>query len=153
MIEMKARKGDITKAESGLILHQVNCQGVMGAGVARAIRNKWPEVYTEYTEFCDTHYGSHGDGLLGSFSITPVKHNIWVGNLFGQKFFGRGQRYTSYDALDSSLKLAADWCNSHCVTDIHFPQIGCGLGGGEWWIVENLIQGNLKDFNLTYWTL
>ena len=150
---MKTRKGDITKAESGLILHQVNCQGVMGAGVARAIRNKWPEVYTDYAKFCDSLYGRNGESLLGEFSVTQVESNTWVGNLFGQQFFGRVDKYTSYDALDIALKLAADWCHCRSVVDIHFPQIGCGLGGGEWWIVENLIQGNLKDFNLTYWTL
>ena len=39
---------DITTERHGLIIHGVNCQGVMGSGVALAIRNKWPVVYDEY---------------------------------------------------------------------------------------------------------
>ena len=39
---------DITKSNADYICHQVNCQGVMGSGVAKAIRDKWPQVYEEY---------------------------------------------------------------------------------------------------------
>ena len=31
-----------------VICHQVNCQGVMGAGIAKQIRARWPEVYEDY---------------------------------------------------------------------------------------------------------
>lgn len=33
-------KGDLLKAEETFIAHQVNCKGVMGAGVAKQIKNK-----------------------------------------------------------------------------------------------------------------
>lgn len=35
---------DITTVEKGVIMHQVNCQNVMGAGVAKAIYLKHPLV-------------------------------------------------------------------------------------------------------------
>lgn len=41
-------KGDITKSDCKYICHQVNCRCKMGSGVAKAIRTKWPVVYTEY---------------------------------------------------------------------------------------------------------
>ena len=43
-------KGDITKSNCDIICHQVNCQGKMNSGVAKAIRAKWPKVYEESCE-------------------------------------------------------------------------------------------------------
>ena len=37
-------KKDITTIEKGVIMHQVNCQNVMGAGVAKALYTKHPKV-------------------------------------------------------------------------------------------------------------
>ena len=45
---LKYIKGDITEIESGIICQQTNCQGVMGSGLAKAIRDKWPKVFDEY---------------------------------------------------------------------------------------------------------
>jgi len=42
--------GDILKVKSGFIVHQVNCQKVMGGGLALAIRKKWPIVYERYKD-------------------------------------------------------------------------------------------------------
>ena len=33
------------------ICQQVNCKGVMGAGLAMQIRSQWPVVYQRYLEF------------------------------------------------------------------------------------------------------
>ena len=41
-------KKDILSITEGIIGHQVNTQGVMGAGLALKIREKYPQVYEEY---------------------------------------------------------------------------------------------------------
>ena len=35
-----------------IVLHQVNCMGVMGAGFAKYVRNTFPDCYTQYKEHC-----------------------------------------------------------------------------------------------------
>lgn len=45
-------RGDILLANTAEICHEVNCQILMGSGVAKAISTKWPEVKLEYHEFC-----------------------------------------------------------------------------------------------------
>lgn len=57
--------GNILDSGAAVICHQVNCQGKMNSGVAKAIREKWPEVYTRYR----TKYECEVD-LLGQ--IQPV---------------------------------------------------------------------------------
>ena len=50
-MSIKHVKGDIlttpTRNEDTVICHQVNCCGVMGAGLAKQIRDKWPVVFDE----------------------------------------------------------------------------------------------------------
>lgn len=43
--------GNLLDIESGIIAHQVNCKGVMGAGLAKQIRLKYPIVYQAYIEW------------------------------------------------------------------------------------------------------
>lgn len=88
---------DITIITRGIILHQVNCKGVMGCGVALAIRNKWPKVYEKYRE----HYQK---AKLGMIQIIPIKDDLFVVNLFAQDRYGREKRHTNYDAVESCLK-------------------------------------------------
>jgi O-acetyl-ADP-ribose deacetylase (regulator of RNase III) len=61
--------GDILNAKENIICHQVNCQGVMGSGLAKQIKNKYPNVYAKYKKFCEENKGS----CLGCFQILKLK--------------------------------------------------------------------------------
>ena len=98
---------DITTVDFGVIVHQVNCQGVMGSGVAKAIRDKWPQVFTsyysKYQKFC-----IEGKSLLGEIDVCPINEHLFVVNLFGQEDFRQSVvtnklRYTSYGAWEKAL--------------------------------------------------
>ena len=43
-------KGDLLEADLDYYCHQVNCQGKMGSGIAKSIKEKWPIVYDKYIE-------------------------------------------------------------------------------------------------------
>lgn len=45
---LKFEKGNIVTGDYLIFCHQVNCKRKMGSGLARQIRNKYPEVYSEY---------------------------------------------------------------------------------------------------------
>ena len=42
---------NILAVKHGIIVHQINCQGVMGCVIELQIRQKWPEVYQHYKAF------------------------------------------------------------------------------------------------------
>ena len=48
MTEIKVIKGDILSVETGVVVHGVNYQSVFGAGLDKQIRQKYPEVCSEY---------------------------------------------------------------------------------------------------------
>ena len=143
--------------KSGLILQQVNCQGVMGSGVAAAIRRRWPVVYDEYVQFVGRASNEFGQGahLLGNMQVVSVEPGLSVVNLFSQQYYGRtGERFTSYDALDTSLAELRKFMDSRDIPqeDVHHPLIGSGLGGGNWPIISGIIQHRL-GYHTTLWTL
>ena len=45
-------EGDLLKTNVEVIIHQTNCKGVMGAGIALQIKNNYPEVFKYYVYFC-----------------------------------------------------------------------------------------------------
>ena len=44
----KYENSDLTYSNAEMICHQVNCQGKMGSGVAKAIKEKFPTAYQMY---------------------------------------------------------------------------------------------------------
>lgn len=42
------KEGNVFDSDADIICHQVNCQGVMGSGVAKEVRERYPEVYYAY---------------------------------------------------------------------------------------------------------
>lgn len=138
--------GDILNAKENIIVQQVNCQGVMGAGLAKKIRYKWPKVYTQYKDFCKTK-----NTLLGSVNVVDVsetKEVKYIVNLFGQEFYGRDKVYTNYIAFEKGLKLIMYNANKNNL-NIAIPyKIGCGLAGGNWDVIYALIVKNAKIYNV-----
>ena len=142
-------KGDLLTAK-GIILHGVNCQGVMGSGVAYAIRMKWPLVYQQYLRYVAAY--RPGQHLLGMTQYVPVDETVEVVNCFTQEFYGRdGKRYASYDALDRCMTRLSMVDRS---LPINFPKIGCGLGGLDWNVVKEIIDSRIPDtFEKNLWIL
>lgn len=133
--------GDLLDAPNGInvIVHQANTDGIMGAGIAKAIKDKWPEVYD-----ADKNYHvPFGSERLGWFSFANVKCNgerVGIVNLYGQRLkeLSRFGIPTDYDALlQSMMRLKDSLLMGYNLTGdlaiIGFPKgMGCGLGGGDW---------------------
>lgn len=155
----------VEEVKQGIILQQVNAQGVMGSGIAKEIREKWPIVWDDYSSIIKPTRSVHpgagaqhpgaGAQHLGKVIPVQVEPGLWVLNIVGQQFFGRdARRYTSYDALDVGLNEVAHFMDFHSIKgqDVHHPLMGCGLGGGAWGVVERLIETHLGT-ETALWTL
>ena len=144
--------GNLLTSNCDYICHQVNCQGVMGSGIAKQIREKWPWVFDSYRAYCD-RCKSRGESPLGAIWGVAIDSDIrssrWVVNMFGQDNYGYyGGRFTSYDAFAKCLEHMRD--NLPKDKTIGFPKnIGCGLGGGNWNVIYALIEEILgKDYEV-----
>lgn len=119
-------KKDITTVQLGIVIHGVNCQRVMGSGVALAIKTKWPEIYEAYMA------GIEGPNALGNIGVVNIDENLQVVNCYTQEYYGRdGQRYADLDAIGSCLYKVISLAYIQEMP-IYMPKIGCGLGGLSW---------------------
>lgn len=135
---------DLLTVKKGLILHQVNCCGVMGSGVALQIRNKYPIVYDKYMELCN-HYKSNLSKLLGVVQIVKINENLYVANLFAQKDYGSNKQYTNLDALKKCLL----YIRNTEFQDIALPyKMSSARGGANWDDVYTMINENLNNKNI-----
>lgn len=128
------------------ICQQVNCRGVMGAGLAMQIRSQWPVVYRRYLGLC---YGSDGN-KLGTYQEVLVEPKLYIVNLFGQNGYGRGERQTNYAALATALfSFFRDCAQKNQDAIIRLPYgLGCGLARGDWDTVLDIISDAAKAWNL-----
>lgn len=130
-------KGNLLEAKERYIVHQVNCRGVMGSGIAKQIKEKWPIVYEKYLEKC-----KQDSKLLGSVLPVSTDDGKIICNIFGQKNYGYG-RQTNYLALIGGLCKVFENAKS----DVAIPaNLGCGRGGADWIKIFNFIQTISEDF-------
>jgi O-acetyl-ADP-ribose deacetylase (regulator of RNase III) len=144
---IKIVEGNILDAPEEIIGHQVNCQGVMGAGLASQLRSKYPTLFPRYKEFVNGLPDK--ELLLGCTQVIKVDNYKYIANLFGQLKYGRGRLYTHYASLDYSLKLLKEKAKIHKLTVALPYGIGCGLAGGDWNIVYGMIEDAFEDYEVT----
>ena len=131
-------KGDILNVTEGIIVQQVNCKGVMGAGLAKQIRDKWPSVYDRYLD--KVYYSPKNEDLLGTTVWNKVDTNLFVASIFGQYDYGHGTKFTIYPALFKGLDYVFGMAEIDQIP-VYIPKgLGCGLAGGNWDFVEAYIK-------------
>lgn len=142
-------KGDIFTSNADFILHQVNCQGVMGSGVAKQVREQFPWVYNQYKQFCD-YSKAAGKNMLGTALGVYIDDSHMIINVFAQDNYGRdGKCYTDYDALRECLGKINRSCRGKTIAIPYL--MGCHRGGGDWDIVSKMIAEELVDCHVTLW--
>lgn len=118
--------GDLLQSNLPLIAHQTNCLGVMGAGIAKAIKNKWNSVYTQYVDICKNF--EYSKDLLGKCQICVTGEYSFTESVAPYE-----NRHTDYDALKKALLNLKAFCEDEEITEVGIPyKLGCGLAGGDW---------------------
>ena len=144
---MNIIKGDLIHlallGEFDVIIHGANCQCTMRSGIAKSIREKFPEVYEVDTK---TIKGSREK--LGTISFVKINNSsLVVVNAYTQFNYGRsGNQYVDYEAIRSAMKAIK---LAFPDKKIGYPKIGAGLGGGDWEIISKIINEELKGENHT----
>lgn len=134
-------KGDLLETDCKVIAHGVNCQNVMGSGVAKVLYTKWPVIKEAYHDYFIVNQIMDGSEVLGDIDDFTLDHDITFINCFTQEFYGyNGKKYVSYDAIYDCFKQIA----SH-YEEVAIPRIGCGLAGGNWEIVKRIINDAVGD--------
>jgi O-acetyl-ADP-ribose deacetylase (regulator of RNase III) len=127
----------------------------MGGGIAFQIARKYPEALKADREF-PIPVGSRE--RLGKFSVVEVKDPIvgrrLVFNLYGQFDFGRGRKFTQEDQLELAVRGMLKYLQENEDPEwvrIGFPYgMGAGLGGGDWSVIEEMLDRCSREFNMDF---
>ncbi|PUA28480.1 MAG: phosphatase [Cellvibrio sp. 79] len=135
-------------AEQGafdVIIHGCNCQCVMGAGIAKSIKELYPQAYAadRATEKGSLH-------KLGNYSKADTGKFIIVNAYTQFDWRGDGVK-VDYNAVRSVFKQIRKEFSGK---KIGYPKIGAGLANGNWELIEKIIMEELagEDHTLVNYT-
>jgi O-acetyl-ADP-ribose deacetylase (regulator of RNase III) len=116
-------QGSLFESPASVLVNAVNTMGVMGRGVAKQFRDIYPEMYSVYRRACERKELAVGGLLLHR---TPYKSVL----NFPTK---RHWLYPSkVEYIEAGLQTLATCYEQYGLTNIAFPQLGCGTGGLDW---------------------
>lgn len=141
-------KGDATKPVSEgnkIIVHICNDIGAWGAGFVLALSKQWkgPEQGYRYRNDPNKH-------KLGNVQYCAVENDIMVANMIAQHGTGPdkdGNPPIRYDALKKCLQ-DVNRVAQEIQASVHMPRIGCGLAGGDWSKVSEIVEETLEHVNI-----
>jgi len=166
--------GDLIKlalqGEFDVIAHGCNCYCIMGAGIAVEMKNTFecntfPLEDMEYKgdvnklgqiDYDTFTLSKHDLGETKLFSHSKVRNQFkqWtdlktfsVVNAYTQCRYGTsGGAPVDYEAITLCMrKMNYIFAGKH----IGLPKIGCGLAGGNWDIIKEIIQEELQNCDVT----
>ena len=149
---IKIIDGNLFDSQANIICHQVNCQGVMGSGVAAEVKQRYPHVFQAYRQdYLD------GKLKLGYVCFAEANQNQVIANMCGQDKFGYdGSVYTNYDKLRECLESVYEYARFEydVMPVIAFPyKMSCHRGGGDWNVVYKMIEDIFGSFDVEIWRL
>ena len=121
--------------------HGCNCQGSMGAGVARSIQAQYPEMYEEYRGRCKAEPRRFN---LGDCWLWKADERPWIFNLGTQEGYWRSR--ASYEAIEAALKEMRRQADAEGIASIAMPRIGVGYGGLSWKKVRAIVEAVFSDW-------
>ena len=135
-MNIEYRKGDLLESNIAAKTNAVNSLGFMGAGIAKAFRQKYPEMFEDYRQCCK-------DGYLQDRKTHFYKYKN--GDLIVNLVTVNDELKGEYDFIIQGLEETKNFLLENDINEIAFPPLGCGIGGLKKATVEDLIVDVFKD--------
>ncbi|WP_257292782.1 macro domain-containing protein [Endozoicomonas sp. ONNA1] len=123
------------------LINPVNTVGVMGAGLAKAFKTRYPTMFAVYQEHCRL-----GELQIGTIHQYKELGKPWIFNV-PTKIHWRQPSRREY--VERGLQQFARIYKNFPIQSVAFPPLGCGHGGLDWsTLVRPLMYHYLKDVEL-----
>lgn len=146
---MNTKKGDLIQlaieGEFDVIVHGCNCFCAMGAGIAKTIKQNFPEAYQADLNTIKGDKSKLGE-ITWSKSKTKSGELIVVNGYTQFHWKGRGRK-VDYEAVRLVFKNVK---KNFSGLKIGYPAIGAGLAGGDWEVISKIIEEELVGENHTF---
>jgi hypothetical protein len=121
------------------LVNTVNTVGIMGKGIAKTFRERYPLMFAEYKKLCDAQ------------KLTVGSLQLWKGNdhwvlNFPTKTTWRLPSELSY--IEMGLQTFVNNYEKTGIVSASFPPLGCGNGNLEWSDVRPVMERYLGKINI-----
>ena len=137
-------QGDLFKTEMETIVITVNCVGVMGKGIAKALKEHAKPAYDQYRELCDAGEMNLGKSVIYDTPIDDLEGKTIL--FFPTK--GHWRSRSELFQIKEGLKHFAENYDDMGIESIAFPALGCGNGGLNWNDVKPVMYEYLEDLDI-----
>jgi O-acetyl-ADP-ribose deacetylase (regulator of RNase III) len=127
-----------------IIAHVVNdgTSNWGGGGFASAVRRRFPEVAKDFQKWTSRN---RANLRLGKSRLCEAGPGIFVFSMVAQKGYGPSSKpRIRYEPLEQCLLDLAQEATARNAA-VQMPKIGCGLAGGRWSVVRELIEEALLE--------
>jgi len=131
---------DMFNSNAMALVNTINCMGVMGVGVAKKFKQKYPEMFMDYVKKCTAK-----EVTIGKLYLYPISSDRLIIN-FPTKNHWRYRSRIKY--IEAGLKDFINHYKDWKITSIAFPQLGCGNGGLKWSEVKPLMEKYLGNLDI-----
>jgi O-acetyl-ADP-ribose deacetylase (regulator of RNase III) len=127
---------DLFASPAQTLVNPVNTVGVMGAGLARAFRDRYPAMFREYQDLCRA-----GRLSIGTLHLWRGP-DCWVLNLPTKTSWRLPSTLTQVEA--GLCRFRRDY-EALGISSVAFPALGCGCGSLSWETVRPRMESYLAD--------
>ena len=140
---IRHKTGDIFTSTATGFVNPVNCVGVMGAGLAKEFKIRYPEMFVQYKKDCSD--GKYKPGRVYEWKYGMGKRFSIIN--FTTKKHWRDPSLYEYivEGLDDFERKNFKWG----LTSIAFPLLGSGCGGLNEDTVFNIMLEKLRPLPIT----
>lgn len=132
--------GNLFESRAQTLVNTVNCVGVMGKGIAKEFKKRFPEMFLDYEKRCVSKGVQPG---------VPYLYKDLLGNSIVN--FPTKDHWRSPSKLEDvvrGLGIFAEKYREWGIKSVAFPPLGCGNGGLEWRAVGPIMYKKLSPLDL-----
>jgi O-acetyl-ADP-ribose deacetylase (regulator of RNase III)/uncharacterized protein YwgA len=137
---VKVQIGNMFESKAQTLVNTVNCEGVMGKGVALEFKKRFPDMYSDYVARCE-----HGEVKLGQPYVYKSLSHPWILN-FPTK--DRWRMVTKLDDIVRGLEYLLVHYERWGIESLAVPPLGCGQGQLEWRVVGRTLYHYLTRMRI-----
>lgn len=126
---------DLFSLEAEALVNPVNCVGVMGRGLAKDFKVRFPENFVAYKQACSE--GLIKIGIVHCFRQNSPLRPTYIFNFPTKRHW---RENSELHFIDAGLENLASQVKELSISSIAIPALGCGLGGLSWLDVKPRIE-------------
>ena len=135
-------QGDMFESPCRTWTNAVNCVGVMGAGVAKHFKARFPEMFEDYRRRCAAGQLRMGEPDLW---LNPDAGGAHVLNFPTKQHW---KDPSDWEGIQRGLEQLRIIVNDGRIESLAVPALGCGLGGLAWDEVKHTLADTLSALTI-----